>query len=162
MGAAATLVGWVLAAGPSGAAAGGWKECQGAEGSVVRVDGVQQTPDPAPKGSDMRVDITGASAADVPGGQLDVVVLEMGIPFYEVTYDLCKWVACPLAEGPVDIAVQVSVPAHLPSGKYDVKLQGTGTDGDLLFCGVTDLDIGGGGEQGEEGGTAWNRKLLGH
>ena len=87
---------------------------------------MEQSPCPAPSGVTMRVDITGAAAADVGGGAVDVTVYEMGFPFDTVSYDLCEWVAYPLQSGPVDIGVEVEVPAHLPAAKYTVQLRGTG------------------------------------
>ena len=144
----------------AGAGAAEWAECPKERGGVVEVDAVEQSPCPAPSGVTMRVDVTGAAAADVGGGAVDVTVYEMGFPFYTVSYDLCKWVACPLQSGPVDIGVEVEVPAHLPAAKYTVQLRGTG-GGELLFCGKTELEIGGGGGggggagRGSGGGAAW-------
>ena len=148
-----------LAAG--GAAGAEWDVCPKESGGVVQVDAVEQSPCPAPSGVTMRVDITGSAAEDVDGGTVDVTVYEMGFPFYTVSYDLCKWVACPLQSGPVDIGVEVEVPAHLPAAKYAVQLRGTG-GGELLFCGKTELDIGGSGGAGlgSDGEAAWGRRAL--
>ena len=106
--------------------------CPKESGGVVQVDAVEQSPCPAPSGVTMRVDITGSAAEDVDGGTVDVTVYEMGFPFYTVSYDLCKWVACPLQSGPVDIGVEVEVPAHLPAAKSTVQLRGTGGGAPLL------------------------------
>jgi cathepsin B len=70
----------------------------------------------------------------VSGGTVTITVSMKGVTIHKETDDLCTLTTCPVPKGPLKVVNQFTFPSLSPSGTYDLKIVGTGSDNAALFC----------------------------
>ena len=124
-----------------------WSDCGGVHGKATSIQ-------PAALTLGTPTNIIGKGAVDeaVSGGGFEISVKAGIIPLVDHKGDLCKadaislpggigsiqWkgLPCPLAAGPIEVDMTVTLSANIPASlaSTTIKLTGTGINGDSLLC----------------------------
>ncbi|CAK9159069.1 unnamed protein product [Ilex paraguariensis] len=89
---------------------------------VVKVDGVEISPDPVVTGKPATFNISASTAQPISGGELAIEVSYMGIRVHKETHDLCAGRPCPISAGKFVLSHTQTLPVFTPPGTYTLKM----------------------------------------
>lgn len=89
---------------------------------------------PPVPGKDLALDMHGTSKTNITGGSYKGTVKFDGITLVNLSGKICDNMKCPSGVGATNFNYSRNLPAYIPSGKYNVELAGTDSQGKLLFC----------------------------
>ncbi|KAF8395478.1 hypothetical protein HHK36_019424 [Tetracentron sinense] len=111
---------------------------------VVKVQGVEISPDPVVSGQPATFSISGYTGQAIPGGKLVIDVSVFGVHIHSETHDLCTETSCPISIGNFVLSHSQILPGFTPPGSYTLKMRMKDGSGQQLTCINFDFSIGSG------------------
>ncbi|XP_021279344.1 putative phosphatidylglycerol/phosphatidylinositol transfer protein DDB_G0282179 [Herrania umbratica] len=108
--------------------------CGDETGFVVKVEGVDISPDPVVKGKPATFTISASTGQAISGGQAVIDVSYFGIHIHQETHQLCEETSCPVPVGQFVLSHNQVLPGFTPPGSYTLMMKLTSEDNLLLTC----------------------------
>ncbi|KAA8550141.1 hypothetical protein F0562_001843 [Nyssa sinensis] len=99
------------------------KYCDKKGNYVVKVDGVEISPDSVVKGKPATFIISASTGQAISGGKLALEVSFLGIPVHTETHNLCDESSCPISVGKFVLSHTQTLPGITPRGLYSLKMK---------------------------------------
>ncbi|XP_012448682.1 uncharacterized protein LOC105771837 [Gossypium raimondii] len=106
---------------------------------VVKVDGVDISPNPVISGKPATFTISASTA--ITGGKVVIEVYFFGFHIHQETHDLCEETSCPITVGNFVLSHNQVLPGFTPPGSYKLKMTLSGSGIKQLTCISFDFKI---------------------
>ncbi|XP_039041243.1 putative phosphatidylglycerol/phosphatidylinositol transfer protein DDB_G0282179 [Hibiscus syriacus] len=101
---------------------------------VVKVKGVDISPNPVARGKPATFSISASTDKAIIGGKAVIDVSYFGIHIHQETHDLCEETSCPVAVGNFVLSHNQVLPGFTPPGSYTLKMTISGEGIQVLTC----------------------------
>ncbi|TYH66577.1 hypothetical protein ES332_D06G133600v1, partial [Gossypium tomentosum] len=106
---------------------------------VVKVDGVDISPNPVISGKPATFTISASTA--ITGGKAVIEVYFFGFHIHQETHDLCEETSCPITVGNFVLSHNQVLPGFTPPGFYELKMTLSGAGIKQFSCISFDFKI---------------------
>ncbi|XVF19599.1 hypothetical protein REPUB_Repub11eG0124800 [Reevesia pubescens] len=119
-----------------------FKYCDNEGNYVVKVDGVDISPNPVVRGKPATFAISASTDQAISGGTAVIDVSYFGIHIHQETHALCEETSCPIAVGNFVLSHNQVLPGFTPPGTYALKMTLSGEGIPQLTCITFNFKIG--------------------
>ncbi|XWS73806.1 hypothetical protein CRYUN_Cryun02cG0160800 [Craigia yunnanensis] len=119
-----------------------FKYCDNEGNYVVKVDGVDISPNPVVRGKPATFTISASTGQAISGGKAVIDVSYFGIHIHQETHQLCEETPCPIAVGNFVLSHNQVLPGFTPPGSYTLKMTLSGEGIPQLTCITFNFKIG--------------------
>ncbi|XVE59690.1 hypothetical protein DITRI_Ditri05aG0066100 [Diplodiscus trichospermus] len=119
-----------------------FKYCDNEGNYVVKVDGVNISPNPVVRGKPATFTISASTGQTISGGKAVIDVSYFGIHIRQETHQLCEETSCPIAVGKFVLSHKQVLPVFTPPGSYTLKMTLSGEGISELTCITFNFKIG--------------------
>ncbi|XVF47031.1 hypothetical protein PTKIN_Ptkin03bG0076400 [Pterospermum kingtungense] len=116
--------------------------CDNEGNYVVKVDGVDISPNPVVRGQPATFKISASTGQAISGGKAVIDVFFFGLRIHQETHQLCEETSCPISVGNFVLAHKQVLPGFTPPGSYKLKLTLSGEGTPELTCITFNFKIG--------------------
>ncbi|XP_012446715.1 uncharacterized protein LOC105770181 [Gossypium raimondii] len=115
--------------------------CDNKGNYVVKVDGVDISPNPVISGKPATFTISASTGQAITGGKAVIDVYFFGFHIHQETHDLCEETSCPITVGNFVLSHNQVLPGFTPPGSYKLKMTLSGAGIKQLTCISFDFKI---------------------
>ncbi|XVF69291.1 hypothetical protein PTKIN_Ptkin11bG0069200 [Pterospermum kingtungense] len=118
-----------------------FKYCDDEGSYVVKVDGVNISPNPVVRGKPATFNISASTGQAISGGKAVIDVSFLGLHIHQEKHELCEETSCPIAVGDFVLSHNQVLPGFTPPGSYKLKMTISGEGIQQLTCITFDFKI---------------------
>ncbi|KAK8491830.1 hypothetical protein V6N13_082468 [Hibiscus sabdariffa] len=119
-----------------------FKYCDKEGNYVVKVSGIDISPNPVVRGKPATFTISASTGQAISGGEAIIDVSYFGVHIHRETHPLCEETSCPVAVGNFVLSHNQVLPGFTPPGSYTLKMTLLGDGASQLTCISFDFKIG--------------------
>ncbi|XWS28491.1 hypothetical protein CRYUN_Cryun25bG0074200 [Craigia yunnanensis] len=119
-----------------------FKYCDNEANYVVKVDGVDISPNPVVRGKPATFTISASTGQAISSGRAVIDVSYFGIHIHNENHELCEETSCPIAVGDFVLSHNQVLPGFTPPGSYTLKMTLSGEGIPELTCITFNFKIG--------------------
>ncbi|KAK8697683.1 hypothetical protein V6N13_113822 [Hibiscus sabdariffa] len=99
-----------------------FKYCDKEDNYVVKVRGIEISPNPVARGKPATFTISASTGQAITGGKAVIDVSYFGVHIHQETHSLCEETSCPISVGNFVLSHNQVLPGFTPPGSYTLKM----------------------------------------